>query len=233
MVSSYLLLFLVCVVFFFFQAEDGIRDWSVTGVQTCALPICHHAPAADLLDGDERVGDPEPAAGPPALGPALDALDDDVGPEPAPVHAERCDRAVGRDEQREHVEPLASVVARESRVGAGRLSYGDGRLFRRPRPAVEPRLAVRAERRVEREQPRMGARGDHPAALVTHVDDPIADDPVDRELRALETLAGERLHRIAPELGDAHHRLPDVETRRRRGGIQWIGEGPAAYGSRS
>src|SRR5438093_13677170 len=26
-------------VFFFFHAEDGIRDWSVTGVQTCALPI--------------------------------------------------------------------------------------------------------------------------------------------------------------------------------------------------
>ena len=24
----------------FFQAEDGIRDSSVTGVQTCALPIC-------------------------------------------------------------------------------------------------------------------------------------------------------------------------------------------------
>src|SRR5258706_10276850 len=29
----------ILVVFFFFQAEDGIRDWSVTGVQTCALPI--------------------------------------------------------------------------------------------------------------------------------------------------------------------------------------------------
>src|SRR5438034_2598806 len=26
--------------FFFFQAEDGIRDHCVTGVQTCALPIC-------------------------------------------------------------------------------------------------------------------------------------------------------------------------------------------------
>src|SRR5690625_9863 len=26
---------------FFFQAEDGIRDGHVTGVQTCALPICH------------------------------------------------------------------------------------------------------------------------------------------------------------------------------------------------
>ena len=30
---------LLCCGFFFFQAEDGIRDHCVTGVQTCALPI--------------------------------------------------------------------------------------------------------------------------------------------------------------------------------------------------
>src|SRR5699024_6113819 len=30
--------------FFFFQAEDGIRDRNVTGVQTCALPICLYLP---------------------------------------------------------------------------------------------------------------------------------------------------------------------------------------------
>ena len=30
---------MVSGIFFFFQAEDGIRDTSVTGVQTCALPI--------------------------------------------------------------------------------------------------------------------------------------------------------------------------------------------------
>src|SRR5256885_3765349 len=30
--------------FFFFQAEDGIRDYKVTGVQTCALPIFFFAP---------------------------------------------------------------------------------------------------------------------------------------------------------------------------------------------
>src|SRR3712207_7619676 len=29
-------------MFFFFQAEDGIRDIGVTGVQTCALPIFEH-----------------------------------------------------------------------------------------------------------------------------------------------------------------------------------------------
>src|SRR6266852_6487731 len=32
--------------FFFFQAEDGIRDATVTGVQTCALPICLVSPVA-------------------------------------------------------------------------------------------------------------------------------------------------------------------------------------------
>src|SRR3989442_10977743 len=31
--------------FFFFQAEDGIRDADVTGVQTCALPISSPLPA--------------------------------------------------------------------------------------------------------------------------------------------------------------------------------------------
>src|SRR2546429_3652878 len=35
-----------CACFFFFQAEDGIRDVAVTGVQTCALPI-YHLPLAD------------------------------------------------------------------------------------------------------------------------------------------------------------------------------------------
>src|ERR1022692_3128845 len=30
--------------FFFFQAEDGIRDYKVTGVQTCALPISSACP---------------------------------------------------------------------------------------------------------------------------------------------------------------------------------------------
>src|SRR5947209_16404428 len=34
------MVYLCFFVFFFFQAEDGIRDIGVTGVQTCALPIC-------------------------------------------------------------------------------------------------------------------------------------------------------------------------------------------------
>src|SRR3712207_7946408 len=38
--------------FFFFQAEDGIRDIGVTGVQTCALPIS--AGVLNILTGDSR-----------------------------------------------------------------------------------------------------------------------------------------------------------------------------------
>src|SRR6266540_6262546 len=37
--------------FFFFQAEDGIRDRDVTGVQTCALPICWFDPAMQAVAG--------------------------------------------------------------------------------------------------------------------------------------------------------------------------------------
>src|SRR5436305_6381996 len=38
------------LVFFFFQAEDGIRDADVTGVQTCALPISKPAPPATPVE---------------------------------------------------------------------------------------------------------------------------------------------------------------------------------------
>src|SRR3989442_10038147 len=38
------------VFFFFFKAEDGIRDADVTGVQTCALPICLNARARSRLE---------------------------------------------------------------------------------------------------------------------------------------------------------------------------------------
>src|SRR3712207_9342751 len=34
---------------FFFQAEDGIRDIGVTGVQTCALPICEEVEEKMLM----------------------------------------------------------------------------------------------------------------------------------------------------------------------------------------
>src|SRR6266496_1380348 len=48
--------------FFFFQAEDGIRDLYVTGVQTCALPICRGR-ADDVLLTPRVVGGVDDAAG--------------------------------------------------------------------------------------------------------------------------------------------------------------------------
>src|SRR3989449_2101860 len=41
---------------FFFQAEDGIRDVAVTGVQTCALPISIGRGQRELIIGDRGTG---------------------------------------------------------------------------------------------------------------------------------------------------------------------------------
>src|SRR3712207_898031 len=45
-------------VFFFFQAEDGIRDIGVTGVQTCALPIFQKVPSDGIEEEDVATDEP-------------------------------------------------------------------------------------------------------------------------------------------------------------------------------
>src|SRR2546422_6464141 len=67
------------LMFFFFQAEDGIRDVAVTGVQTCALPIYIHQQDTDgsrlflppYLDPIEPNVDPLLVDGANALGTAI------------------------------------------------------------------------------------------------------------------------------------------------------------------
>src|SRR3989454_1494555 len=54
---------MIYVYFFFFQAEDGIRDYKVTGVQTCALPICPPAPYRAVPKQRARVLGPRDNAG--------------------------------------------------------------------------------------------------------------------------------------------------------------------------
>src|SRR2546426_5277166 len=56
---SFLLTLPYIIFFFFFQAEDGIRDYKVTGVQTCALPISPPPPPSrprKSLCGDGVIG---------------------------------------------------------------------------------------------------------------------------------------------------------------------------------
>src|SRR5256884_6428350 len=45
------------VGFFFFQAEDGIRDVAVTGVQTCALPIYRYEATMSINEELQRQND--------------------------------------------------------------------------------------------------------------------------------------------------------------------------------
>src|SRR5467141_4852291 len=64
-------LYFFFLFFFFFQAEDGIRDSSVTGVQTCALPISDRM--IEMISGaacELRIGDPRDLAT--HVGPVID-----------------------------------------------------------------------------------------------------------------------------------------------------------------
>src|SRR2546425_8641584 len=80
------------IFFFFFQAEDGIRDKLVTGVQTCALPIYSleerrlrlRRRTVDLV-GQQDVREDRPMLELEML-PAVRVLDDDVGPDDVRRH---------------------------------------------------------------------------------------------------------------------------------------------------
>src|SRR3712207_9150152 len=72
----------------FFQAEDGMRDMGVTGVQTCALPICRGSAGRPGLPlrggGGDRLAEPPPlppgAPRPPARERRDQRRQRDVGP---------------------------------------------------------------------------------------------------------------------------------------------------------
>src|SRR5256885_6701486 len=88
------------LLLFFFQAEDGIRDYKVTGVQTCALPISA-ASRAEPTREVERV----PAAARLRLQIALIRVGDVSSRRPAHRHASsnRDEREIGRASCRERV----------------------------------------------------------------------------------------------------------------------------------
>src|SRR3989441_12726654 len=104
-------------IFFFFQAEDGIRDKLVTGVQTCALPIAfdphleRHREIARRLLGPEAsaafLGELERARG------ELAALVERIGQEPAL-------RARLQDEIASYGERLSAPLGAAGWGGAGR-----------------------------------------------------------------------------------------------------------------
>src|SRR5436190_4125482 len=73
MVSRSLCFFSLIVFFFFFQAEDGIRDHCVTGVQTCALPISTDVqhPASRLMTRDKLMLDTDGPVADPLVKPVL------------------------------------------------------------------------------------------------------------------------------------------------------------------
>src|SRR5437773_11496683 len=91
-------IYVLFCLFFFFQAEDGIRDRDVTGVQTCALPIYE--------GGDQHEETEEEAA------PECDARP--WKPPAHPVEQAAVERPVGRGGRR----PLAAAAEETAQEAA-------------------------------------------------------------------------------------------------------------------
>src|SRR5206468_8848363 len=89
---------------FFFQAEDGIRDLIVTGVQTCALPIC---PGNQPRD---RASTPELGRRSPAQGP-------DEGRERSDGEEWNANQAGRPLRPKDHSAPASRMRSEERRVG--------------------------------------------------------------------------------------------------------------------
>src|SRR5690606_39988814 len=104
---------LACVVFFF-QAEDGIRDFHVTGVQTCALPI----------SARPELPRPEPYPPGPRPSPRPEPYPPEPYPPPQPPRPPRMAavddsrRQIGRASCRERAEPPGGVHARSTEAEA-------------------------------------------------------------------------------------------------------------------
>src|SRR6266850_3334182 len=96
--------------FFFFQAEDGIRDYKVTGVQTCALPISRLAEEHAAL---RRVATLVAQGAPPAA--VFEAVSAEVG------------RLIGADGAtlgRYEADGTATVLGSWSRRGGASIEVG-------------------------------------------------------------------------------------------------------------
>src|SRR5256885_9356790 len=90
-------------IFFFFQAEDGIRDYKVTGVQTCALPISRNVrnePDPKNRGGDYFSGSPSSFGGArnASLSKQAGKIDHSHGEEPAQHQRTREDTSEDKNE---------------------------------------------------------------------------------------------------------------------------------------
>src|SRR2546427_2495070 len=128
-------------MFFFFQAEDGIRDLTVTGVQTCALPISRRSVAR----GDDDLGLPSGELQHPAAGP----LPQVVAPRARDPQADRRDEPQGA-----HDRASRAVLQGRRRKGRDRPRQG--------------KAAARQARGPEAPRRRTGARssGAGPARMI-------------------------------------------------------------------
>lgn len=108
---------------------------------------------------------------------SLDTADQDIGTQAADIAPESGHGAIGRNEQRQDIEPLGSLILGKPRILAGRPADQRESLGAPPGVTVDQRLAVRPESPVNPEQEMLPAGRAH-AFRSPHMDDAIAGNAI-------------------------------------------------------
>jgi hypothetical protein len=148
----------------------------------------HRAAPSQRVQADDRVADMKGRARPLALVEPVDAADQEVRPETADVPAECGDGAVGRHQERQHVESIAVVRFLHPGIVARRFLDQRERGRTVPGMSSDAGARVRAEGTPQPEQTVVAARRAHPFRAADP-DDAIAGDAVEPESGAGQPLA--------------------------------------------
>jgi hypothetical protein len=164
----------------------------------------HDAAPAQVLDSNNDLPDAQALSRPRSLRQPIDIADHKVWPEPPAVMAESLDRAVGRYQERQDVEPVGRFIVDQAGAWSDDVNDLLQHLRLGPRQSVHSGFARSVEGRVMSKQPRMSSGCDEAPAGILYVNDAIPGNPKRTQHCMVQSLASHRFDGISPDLCDFH-----------------------------
>jgi hypothetical protein len=172
--------------------------------QAVGIKRRHDAAPTKILDSDDNVSDMQALSGPRALGQALDPADHKVRSESLAIMSKGRDSSIRRDQQGEHVESIARLVANQPCARPNDVHNICADLGIAPQQAANHRLARRIERGMVTEKPMVCSGRDHMTVRVLHMHDAIPLDAKRTDVRVIQPFTTHRFYRVPPNLCHIH-----------------------------
>jgi hypothetical protein len=172
--------------------------------QAVGIKRRHDAAPTKILDSDDNVSDMQALSGPRALGQALDPADHKVRSESPAIMSKGRDSSIRRDQQGEHVETIARLVANQPGARPNDVHNICADLGIAPQQAANHRLAGRIKRGMVTEKPMVCSGRDHMTVRVLHMHDAIPLDAKRTDVRVIQPFTTHRFYRVPPNLCHLH-----------------------------